>query len=94
MFHSFVGRTPRCSHSESLYTLAAPRPVRKASVMGSRHVVTRRPRVAGCNEDHWSLLVRSRERSAKLGCSVVTESLALNYSFLVLRRWMALCFGF
>jgi hypothetical protein len=33
------------------------------------------------NENHWSLLVRSRERSAKLGCSVVTESLALKYPF-------------
>jgi hypothetical protein len=37
-------RTPRTLHTESLYTLAAPGPVRKASVMGPRRVVTRRPR--------------------------------------------------
>jgi hypothetical protein len=36
-------RTPRSLHTERLYTLAAPGPVRKASVMGPRRVVTRRP---------------------------------------------------
>jgi hypothetical protein len=36
-------RTPRSLHTESLYTLAAPGPVRKASMMGPRRVVARRP---------------------------------------------------
>jgi hypothetical protein len=35
--------TPRNLHTDGLYTLAAPGPVRKASVMGPRRVVTRRP---------------------------------------------------
>jgi hypothetical protein len=48
---------------ESLYTLAAPGPVQKASVMGPRRVVTRKPQVgrlqgklvrAGRNEDRWA----------------------------------------
>jgi hypothetical protein len=92
---------------ESLYTLAAPGPVQKASVMGPRRMVTRRPQVGrlqrklvraghgvalavrvgplarksvrllGRGGDRSSRLLRSRERSAKLGCSVVAESLVL-----------------
>jgi hypothetical protein len=91
-------RITRCLHTESsvrthesLYTLAAPGSVQKAAVVDPGRVVTGRPRLAGCNEDHWSLPVWSRERSAKLGCSVVAESLALKCPSFVLRRWMAHC---
>jgi hypothetical protein len=53
----WVRITP-CLHTESsvrtherLYTLAAPGSVQKAAVMDPRRAVTRRPRLAGCNED-------------------------------------------